>query len=119
MQATAKMTIRLGLDSTISFGVCPKYCFLKASTFDCLTRTHENTRSPQAKTTDRSVGGRKTISQQDFWRALEKMQIRVHGWEANALLDRFEVEEDGIVSKFQRAIHSATGSGGAGYDKVS
>lgn len=40
------------------------------------------------------VGGDKgTLSRHDVLRALEELEVRVDGWEADALLDRFAVED--------------------------
>lgn len=39
-----------------------------------------------------------TLSRRNFSRALKELDIRVHGWEADALFDRFEVDEGENVS---------------------
>lgn len=42
-----------------------------------------------------------TLNRHDVWRALEELGIRVDGWEADALLDRFTAE-DGSENKVRR-----------------
>ena len=50
-----------------------------------------------------------TLSRRNFSRALEELDIRVHGWEKDALLDRFEVDEDENVSgRFSRGCRIET-----------
>lgn len=39
-----------------------------------------------------------TLSRRNFSRALKELDIQAHGWEADALLDRFEVDEGENVS---------------------
>lgn len=48
-----------------------------------------------------------TLNRHDLWRALDELGIQVDGWEADALLDRFAVEdgsEDKVRKGKQRGV---------------
>lgn len=61
------------------------------------------------------AGGGETLGRQDFYHALDELNIHVNGWEAKALLDRFEVDEDGEVRKVVRSLkrYDFCGEGGS------